>query len=207
MINRSIINIIFNISYYRTPIIFRQPPLSAIANIFILPLRKEVWLCCFVIVLIAIVIMFTQLTHPIIRNGMQISDMTSFVWGAVCQQGTHLSIPTTSGRFIVITIFLATLAIFTSYSASIVSLLQSPSHMIKTIDDLLESPLKMALQEAGYNRYNYLQENITILNKVYEKKIRPQGDEGWIYDPFLGVEKIRTSLLAFQGNKIFISSI
>lgn len=142
--------------------------------------------------------MITQLTHPIIRNGMNIWDMISFVWGAVCQQGTHLLIPTTSGRFIVITIFLATLAIFTSYSASIVALLQSPSHMIKTIDDLLESPLKLSLQEAGYNRYNYLAENIPILNKVYEKKIRPQGDKGWIYDPFVGVEKIRTELFAFQ---------
>lgn len=142
--------------------------------------------------------MFTQLTHPIIRNGMNTSDMISFVWGAICQQGTHLLIPTTSGRFIVITIFLATLAIFTSYSASIVALLQSPSHMIKTIDDLLESPLKLSLQEAGYNRYNYLMENIPILNKVYEKKIRPQGDKGWIYDPFVGVEKIRTELFAFQ---------
>lgn len=70
--------------------------------------------------------------------------------------------------------------------------------MIKTIDDLLESPLKMALQEAGYNRYNYLVENISILNKVYEKKIRLQGDKGWIYDPFVGVEKIRTELFAFQ---------
>lgn len=56
----------------------------------------------------------------------------------------------------------------------------------------------MALQEAGYNRYNYLVENISILTKVYDKKIRPMGKEGWIYDPFYGVEKIRTEMFAFQ---------
>lgn len=78
------------------------------------------------------------------------------------------------------TTFLATLAIFTSYSASIVALLQSPSHLIRTIDDLMNSPLKMALQEAGYNRYNYLMENISILNEVYDKKIKPMGKDGWV---------------------------
>lgn len=125
-------------------------------------------------------IMFTQFVNPILRSKMTPFDILTFVWGAVCQQGTHLFIPTTSGRFTMITIFLATLAIFTSYSASIVAILQSPSHLIRTIDDLLNSPLKLALQEAGYNRYNYLMENISILNTVYEKKIKPMGDDGWV---------------------------
>lgn len=148
--------------------------------------------------LFIMMIMLTQFIHPMLRAQMSVFDVVSFVWGAVCQQGTHLLIPTTSGRFIVLTTFLATLAIFTSYSASIVALLQSPSHLIKTIDDLLASPLKMSLQEAGYNRYNYLIENISILNKIYDAKVRPQGKDGWIYDPFVGVEKIRTELFAFQ---------
>lgn len=124
--------------------------------------------------------MYSQFVHPMLRAQMTALDILSFVWGSVCQQGTHLRIHTTSGRFIMMTISLATLAIFTSYSASIVALLQSPSHMIKTIDDLLKSPLKMALQEAGYNRYNYLKENISLLNKVYEKKIKPMGEDGWV---------------------------
>lgn len=74
--------------------------------------------------------------------------------------------------------------------------------MIKTIDDLLNSPLKLAIQEAGYNRYNYLMENISILNRVYEKKVRPRGKDGWIYDPFVGVERIRTELFAFQVESV-----
>ncbi|XP_031620817.1 glutamate receptor ionotropic, delta-2-like isoform X2 [Contarinia nasturtii] len=183
-----------------TPIIFRQPPLSTISNIFVLPLDTQVWRCCFVIMIISIIVMYTQFAcvHASLRARMSTYDVVTFVWGAVCQQGTHLVISTTSGRFVMITTFLATLAIFTSYSASIVALLQSPSHLIRDINDLLNSPLKMALQEAGYNRYNYLVENITLLQTVYEKKIKPEGDKGWIYDPFVGVEKIRTQLFAFQ---------
>lgn len=135
--------------------------------------------------------MFSQFLHPIHGGRMSTFDVGTFVWGAICQQGTHLVIPTTSGRFIIITTFLATLAIFTSYSASIVAILQSPSHLIQTIDDLLNSPLKLALQEAGYNRYNYEVENISILRKVYEKKVKPMGDEGWVnHVTFLTNKKI-----------------
>lgn len=138
------------------------------------------WKCCFAIMIVAIIITYSQFVHPMLRQQISTFDVISMVWGAVCQQGTHLNIPTTSGRFIVLTTFLATLAIFTSYSASIVALLQSPSHLIKNIDDLLNSPLKMALQEAGYNRYNFLQENISILQKVWKKKLAPMGDDAWV---------------------------
>lgn len=118
--------------------------------------------------------------HPIIRGSMSSFDIISFVIGAVCQQGTHLVVATTSGRFIMITTFLAMLAIFTSYSASIVALLQSPSNLITTIDDLLNSPIKLALQDAGYNRYSYLKDNDSLLNRIYEKKIQPMGNDGWV---------------------------
>lgn len=215
----------------RTPIIFRQPPLSTIANIFILPLvtsghcilllmlfkrveiavttpsrcdkifpegwkkmifacnlfvgffllqNADVWICCSLITIVITIIMFSQFMHPTIRGKMTSFDVVSFVIGAVCQQGTHLVIRTLSGRFIIITTFLAMLAIFTSYSASIVALLQSPSHLITTIDDLLNSPIKLALQDAGYNRYSYLKDNDSLLTKIYDKKIRPFGDAGWV---------------------------
>lgn len=141
---------------------------------------SDVWKCCSLITVIITVIMFSQFMHPKIRGKMTWFDMVSFVIGAVCQQGTHLVIRTLSGRFIIITTFLAMLAIFTSYSASIVALLQSPSHLITTIDDLLNSPIKLALQDAGYNRYSYLKDNDSLLNRIYDKKIRPSGDAGWV---------------------------
>lgn len=52
--------------------------------------------------------------------------------------------------------------------------------MIRTIDDLLASPLKLALQDAPYNRFTFLRENISLLSNVYEKKIKPMGDDGWV---------------------------
>lgn len=120
------------------------------------------------------------------------------ILGVMCQQGSYLTITNTSGRVVVLTTFLAFLALYTSYSANIVALLQSPSHVIKTIDDLVESPLMLSIQEAKYNRYFYLETTNPQVKNVYEKKVKPQGAAGWIYDPFEGVERLRTELLAFQ---------
>lgn len=33
---------------------------------------------------------------------------------------------------------------------------------------------------------------------MYAKKVQPQGEKGWIHDAFVGVEKVRTELFAFQ---------
>lgn len=125
-------------------------------------------------------------------------DIIGFIIGAACQQGTHLEISRTSGRIIVLTTFLASLFIFISYSANILVLLQSPSHAIKNIDDLIASPLKLALQETKYNRFNYLYENVSKLSEVYEKKIKPMGKDGWVYDTVVGMDKVRKQLFAFQ---------
>lgn len=136
--------------------------------------------------------------HPIL-NAMSISllDIATFILGAICQQGTHLRIPTTSGRIVVVTAFLATLFFFTSYSASIVALLQSPSTFIKSLDDLIASPLSVGFHEAGYARF-IVRANYSGVSEVYEKKVQPLGKAGWIYDPFVGVERVRTELFAFQ---------
>lgn len=187
-----------NLFKTHTPLVYRQPPLSSISNIFILPLSIHVWQCCFVILLVVLLIMMCQLFHPMVRNSISAFDITTFLWGAVCQQGTHLNIPTTSGRFVVITTFLATLALFTSYSASIVALLQSPSNFIKSIDDLIASPLKVGAHDSGYTRYYIMHNNDSVARRIYERKLRPFGETAWIYDSFVGIERVRTEWFAYQ---------
>lgn len=187
-----------NLFNTRTPLVYRQPPLSSISNIFVLPLSVQVWQCCFVILFVVLLIMMCQLLHPMLRNRFSIFDVSTFLWGAVCQQGTHLNIPTTSGRFVVITTFLATMALFTSYAASIVALLQSPSNFIKSIDDLIASPLKVAAHDAGYSRFYIMHNNDSVARKMYERKLQQFGEKAWIYDAFAGIERVRTELFAFQ---------
>lgn len=147
---------------------------------------------------IVFLVMLCQIMHPIMRQRITSYDMGTFVWGVVCQQGSDLKISNASGRVVVFTTFLAFLALFTSYSANIVGLLESPSDLIKTVDDLIESPLMLSIQETTYNRDFYLESNNSEIRHVYETKVVPQGVTGWINDPFEGVERLRTELLAFQ---------
>lgn len=140
--------------------------------------------------------MVVQLVHPLLRSTVTSFDVVTFILGAFCQQGTHLDIPTTSGRIIVLTTFLATLALFTSYSANILALLQSPSHYINTLDDLIASRIKVGIHEAGYTHF-YVKSNFSGVSEVYKKKVKPQGEAGWIYEPFVGIEKVRTEFFAF----------
>lgn len=68
-----------------TPIIFRQPPLSAVSNIFILPLDASVWYCLAALILCVIFIMGIQIGHPLLEAPITLFDVVSFVFGAVCQ--------------------------------------------------------------------------------------------------------------------------
>lgn len=129
---------------------------------------------------------------------MSYIDVVMLICTATCQQGTHLVISKTSGRIIIITTFITTLFIFIAYSANILVLLQSPSHAIRTIDDLIASPVRLGIQDARYTRFYFEKENAGLLKRVYETKIKPYGNDGWVYDTVMGVERIRTQLFAFQ---------
>lgn len=166
-----------------------------------LPLRSEVWHACIIAMLIILLLMFTQYIYPEVRCQMSYLDVVSFICGAVCQQGTHLVLPKTSGRIIILTTFLLALFVFISYSANILVLLQSPSNAIKNIDDLLASPMRLALQDVRYARFNFQYENVSILKRTYATKIKPYGEDGWIVDPAKGVENVRTQLFAYQLEK------
>lgn len=58
--------------------------------------------------------------------------------------------------------------------------------------------MRLALQDVRYARFNFQYENVSILKRVYQTKIKPFGEQGWIYDPAKGVERVRTELFAYQ---------
>lgn len=65
--------------------------------------------------------------------------------------GSDFSPSSSSARLIIMLLFISALFLFTAYSANIVSLLQTPSKSIKTLEDLLTSPLELGLLNAQYN--------------------------------------------------------
>lgn len=75
----------------RARVIFRQPPLSSISNIYLLPFNRSVWYSCGGLILIIAIIIIFQLRLS--KNGdeivklINIFDLITFISGAVCQQG------------------------------------------------------------------------------------------------------------------------
>lgn len=77
------------------------------------------------------------------------------VFGATCQQATHWVPQCSAARLIMLVAFIILMFLYTSYSANIVALLQSPSTRIKTLKDLYESRLEIGVDDTVFNRYYF----------------------------------------------------
>lgn len=83
------------------------------------------------------------------------------------------------------------LFVITSYTASIVALLQSTSKTINTLEDVLNSDMEVGVQDTTYNRHF-----IPIITgdtqiKLYQTKISPPGQEPHFYNLTYGIERVR----------------
>lgn len=173
---------------------FRQPPLSSVSNIFILPFNINVWISSVILFsLISILLLFQWFTH----RQLTPLDGITFILGVICQQGFYLSLKSISGRIIMFMSFMASIFLFTSYSANIVALLQSPSNAIKTISDLINSPMKLIVQDTVYNHVFFHETNSSETKMLFTKKIQPNYENAFVNIEY-GVKKIRSGLYSFQ---------
>nr|QKN21059.1 ionotropic receptor [Bactrocera correcta] len=181
----------------RAGIMFRQPPLSAVANIFAMPFASDVWIAILLLMIFTIGIFIVELVYSPHLHEMDILDCVVFVWGAMCQQGFYANLLNRSARVIIFTTFVSTLFLYTSFSANIVALLQSPSEAIQTLSDLTQSPLEVGVQDTQYNKIYFNESTDPVTNHLYRKKIAPKG-ENIFMRPAVGMEKMRTGLFAYQ---------
>ncbi|XP_034483206.1 glutamate receptor U1 [Drosophila innubila] len=181
----------------RAGIMFRQPPLSAVANIFSMPFTQGVWISILLLLIITIVVMLLEMLFSPHTHNMSYLDSLNFAWGAMCQQGFYVDVRNRSGRIIVFTTFVAAVFLFTSFSANIVALLQSPSDAIRSLGDLGQSPLEIGVQDTQYNKIYFTESTDPVTKSLYHKKIASKGDHVYMR-PTTGMEKMRTGLFAYQ---------
>ncbi|EDV40989.2 uncharacterized protein Dana_GF10798 [Drosophila ananassae] len=181
----------------RAGIMFRQPPLSAVANIFAMPFENDVWISILMLLIITTLVLVVELIFSPHTHDMAYMDTLNFVWGAMCQQGFYVEVRNRSARIIVFTTFVAALFLFTSFSANIVALLQSPSDAIRSLADLGQSPLEIGVQDTQYNKIYFTESTDPVTKSLYNKKIASKGDNVYMR-PLLGMERMRTSLFAYQ---------
>ncbi|XP_050072691.1 ionotropic receptor 75a-like [Anopheles maculipalpis] len=182
----------------RSSIIFRQPPLSIVANIFELPFSVGVWACCFGLMAIYWIAM---LMIRYLANGERFTPIESlvFIFGTMCQRGFEMMPPHFNGtRLLMFSLQLTSFFIITSYSASIVALLQSPSRAITSVGDLVRSPLKAGVMDSSYGRVYYQESQDPDVQDLYRKKIKSHGEKGFM-EPNEGIARVRQEMFAFEA--------
>ncbi|XP_047517174.1 glutamate receptor-like [Pieris napi] len=184
--------------------VFREPPLSLLQNIFTLPFTGAVWMAIVVCVLSCALFLYiaskweaTVAMHPMQLNGSW-ADVLILIIGAVLQQGCTLEPRYAAGRCVTLLLFVALTILYSAYCANIVVLLRAPSSSVRSLPDLLSSPLKLGASDFEYNRYFFKKLNDPIRKAIYDKKIAPKGRKPNFYSMKDGVERIRKGLFAFH---------
>ncbi|XP_052755800.1 glutamate receptor U1-like [Galleria mellonella] len=184
--------------------VFRKPPLSNVSNIFTLPFTMDVWLAILVCVLGCALFLYitSKWEATMSLNQFQLdgswADVLILIIGAVLQQGCTLEPRYASGRAVTLLLFIALTILYAAYSANIVVLLRAPSSSVRTLSDLLNSPIELGASDVVYNRYFLKQLNDSLRKAIYDTKIAPKGKKPNFYNMEDGVEKIRKGLFAFH---------
>ncbi|XP_024214586.1 ionotropic receptor 75a isoform X2 [Halyomorpha halys] len=183
-------------------VIYKQPALSAVSNIFVLPFTRMVWVCCVALsVLTGIFLMADVATsfgnRQTFEESVTTSDVVTLIIGCICQQGTTLVPKTLSARIIIFLFSLCCLFFYTSYSANIVALLQSSSATFRSLSDLTNSPLGIGIQDVIYNKIFFGEATDENVRELYDKKIAPQGPKAYL-NPVEGIKKLRSGMFAFD---------
>ncbi|EFA10663.2 Glutamate receptor 1-like Protein [Tribolium castaneum] len=192
--------------------IFRAPPLSYVTNVFTLPFDSAVWHYCFVMVAVVVVCIYVIVvwewketkfeekdTHSHIDTlRPNIFDVVMFEIGAITQQGTNAEPKSNSGRIITIFSFLTLMFLYTSYSANIVALLQSTSDSIKNLEDLLNSRIKLGVEDIVYAHYYFENAQEPVRKAIYQQKVAPKGQKPNFMTAEEGIRKVQQGFFAFH---------
>ncbi|XP_053981714.1 probable glutamate receptor isoform X1 [Hylaeus volcanicus] len=196
----------------RSLFIFREPLLSTVSNIFTLPFQRSVWIAIGVFLLVVLVLLYFSTKWEYVRGTSEyweslnpaeqtLSDNLMVVLGAVAQQGYYYEPYRVPPRIVTLMLLIAALSLYASYTANIVALLQSTTDSIKTLADLLNSPLRLGAQDIIYNRYYFKSFQDPVRRAIVDQRIEPKGQKSNWMDISEGVQRLRTELFAFHGER------
>lgn len=141
----------------RAYFVFRFPNLSSVANIYVLPFDRFLWICLVVCAFLCIVTTyFIMKSEAALITDVQKNTFTDVVFmtvSAICQMGSELQARLFSTRIFTFFLYITFVFVYTSYTANIVALLQTPTKSIQTLEDLYNSKLKLGVEDNLYNRY------------------------------------------------------
>ncbi|XP_076375130.1 ionotropic receptor 75a-like [Megalopta genalis] len=195
----------------RWAFIFRKPLLSSVSNIFTLPFHRSVWHAIGVFLLVVLVMLVLSTKWEYYRGTSEyweslnpseqtFSDNLMVLMGAVAQQGYYYEPYRVPPRIVTLMLLIAAMSLYASYTANIVTLLQSSTDMIKTSNDLLTCPLKLGAQDIVYARHYFSKFRDPIKRAIVEQKIEPKGGKHTWMNLSEGIHRMRTELFAMHAD-------
>nr|QXO34898.1 ionotropic receptor Ir75h2 [Anopheles arabiensis] len=205
--------------------VFRHPKSLNNSNIFMLPFTTIVWLAISLI-FGAVALLIALLIVCIHRTGRSRSTLDWLVeqsllgtLGMVCQQGIHHRIIRwSSNRVLVLVAMCSSMILFQFYCSFIVGYqLITPPKTINTLQKLVDSEIKMTVENLSYHRDFFLvtlrgarRTNNPAALKLYETKILPNRYGGFVNLSF-GMQLVRQGGYAFHcetsyGNALIIET-
>ncbi|CAH1738067.1 unnamed protein product [Aphis gossypii] len=153
----SVIDFAVGIVELRTAAMFRQPSLSSVHNILLLPFTTDVWIgICATFCVFVFTLMFLMRVNNYLGEkkygSLNVPEIVTLVHGAICQQGFNSTLTLISIRVVIAVLFFTSVFFYTSYSASIAALVQSNSNSIKSIKDIVESSMTFSTQISPYGK-------------------------------------------------------
>ncbi|KYN40323.1 putative glutamate receptor [Trachymyrmex septentrionalis] len=194
--------------------VFRRPLLSTIKNIFTLPFQRNVWIATGIFLVLVFCLLYMSMKWEHYRNTSKksaaywnqlniskptIIDNFLVILGAFAQQGYSYEPYRIPSRIITLMLLLTSLSLYAAYTANIVALLQTTTDSIKTLSDLLHSPLNLGVQDVVFNRLYFKASQDPIRKAIVEQKIEPKGHKSNWMSLEEGVRRVKNEPFAFHG--------
>ncbi|XP_058117915.1 ionotropic receptor 75a-like [Anopheles ziemanni] len=182
--------------------IFRHPKSLNNSNIFLLPFVKMLWIAVAVILISVILILALSATcnHRLERtsyNDLIIDQSLLGTIAMLCQQGFHGSTTVCSKKVLIIVMMGFSFLLVQFYSTFIVGYqLISPPKTINTLEKLVDSSVKMAVENYSFQHDFFARTANPAALKLYNEKIAP-NKYGFVNLTF-GIQLVKGGGYAFH---------
>ncbi|KAJ4439298.1 hypothetical protein ANN_07420 [Periplaneta americana] len=190
-------------SSYKLSFKFLKPSLSEVSIIYTLPFSRSVWITYMSMVAVLAVALYVtekleRYMNPREEPPLVFGDAALNSLAIVCAEGTPRSPDNMSSRIVFLFLLLLALFLTTSYSAIIVSLLQTPSDAINTLTELLDSPFKLSMRNISYNTKYVNDSTDPEIKRLFYQKLYTRPPHEAFTSERTGIESIRKGLYAFH---------
>ncbi|KAF7266733.1 hypothetical protein GWI33_019954 [Rhynchophorus ferrugineus] len=182
----------------RSAFIFKNPKSKNSFELFIRPMTFKVWTVLVLSLLLAIFITRTCSTFDYSVNDTSWTVSCLSVIASLSQQGLLIVPRRTPARICVLSTLLLTTMVYLFYSGCLVSsLLNVPLLTVKTIQDLLDLDLKIALENVTLNKEYFKFADDDASKEMYRRWIHGRENSAYM-NPTDGLELAKAGTLAFH---------